>query len=69
MFKNESEGIISYSNRELAKLINMPVSTISRCNRSLEEIGNISNKVPARITAAKLKIIVLDDEKNFVLRI
>lgn len=37
--------------------------------RSLEEIGNISNKVPARITAAKLKIIVLDDEKNFVLRI
>ena len=39
MFKNESEGIISYSNRELAKLINMPVSTISRCNRSLEEKG------------------------------
>lgn len=39
MFKNESEGIISYSNRELAKLINMSDTTISRCNRSLEEKG------------------------------
>ena len=39
MFKDEEEGKINYNNRELSKLINMPESTISKCNRSLERKG------------------------------
>lgn len=41
MYKDEGtlEGKVSYSNNELAKLINMPVATISKCNRSLEKKG------------------------------
>ena len=39
MFKNETEGVIMYTNRELSELINMSASTISRCNQSLEEKG------------------------------
>ena len=36
---NAKEGKINYNNRELSKLINMPESTISKCNRSLERKG------------------------------
>lgn len=39
MFKDEEEGKISYSNKELSKLIKMTPSTISRCNHSLEAKG------------------------------
>lgn len=39
MFKENEEGKISYTNQELSDLINMPKSTISKCNRSLEEKG------------------------------
>lgn len=39
MFKDEEEGKINYNNRELSKLINMPESTIFKCNRSLERKG------------------------------
>lgn len=36
MIKNGDTGSISYSNRELSEKINMPESTISKCNRDLE---------------------------------
>lgn len=36
MFKNGDTGSISYTNRELSEKINMPESTISKCNRELE---------------------------------
>ena len=41
MYKNENTetGDISYSNKELANLIRMPESTISKVNRSLENKG------------------------------
>lgn len=39
MFKDEEEGKISYTNKQLAGLIKMSESTISRCNHSLEEKG------------------------------
>lgn len=33
--KETGTGVIAYSNRQLSELINMPISTISKCNRSL----------------------------------
>lgn len=39
MFKEEEEGKISITNKELSGLIKMPESTISRCNRSLADKG------------------------------
>lgn len=36
MFKNGDTGSVSYTNRELSEKINMPESTISKCNRELE---------------------------------
>ena len=36
MVKEDGKGTISYTNEELSKLINMPKSTISKVNRSLE---------------------------------
>lgn len=41
MFKevNSEQGKISYRNKELSQLINMPEATISKCNRSLEKKG------------------------------
>lgn len=42
MFKDEEEGKISYSNKELSNLIKMSESTISRCNHSLENKGYLS---------------------------
>lgn len=39
MFKEENEGKIEYTNKELATLIRMPEATISKCNRSLESKG------------------------------
>jgi biotin operon repressor len=39
MFKDENEGQLGYTNKELSNLINMPESTISKCNRSLEKKG------------------------------
>lgn len=39
MFKDEKEGRVSYTNRDLAALIKMPENTISKCNRSLERKG------------------------------
>ena len=38
MFKDiENFGKITYTNQELSEIINMPESTISKCNRSLEK--------------------------------
>lgn len=34
--KETGIGTISYSNRQLSELINMPISTISKCNHSLQ---------------------------------
>lgn len=39
MFKNEKEGVIEYTNKELSSLIKMPETTISKCNHSLEKKG------------------------------
>ena len=39
MFKDENEGRIEYTNKELSSLIKMPESTISKCNHSLERKG------------------------------
>lgn len=41
MFKDgpDEEGKINYTNAELSSLIKMPISTISKCNRSLEAKG------------------------------
>lgn len=36
MVKEDGKGTISYTNEELSKLINMPKSTISKVNRSLQ---------------------------------
>jgi DNA-binding MarR family transcriptional regulator len=49
MFKDDGEGKISMSNKELSKKINMSESTISRCDKALEEkeylqIINSSNR-------------------------
>lgn len=42
MFDNQNEGIISYTNKQLSNLIHMPESTISKCNRSLENKGYLN---------------------------
>lgn len=39
MFKEDNEGKIEYTNKELSSLIRMPESTISKCNHSLEKKG------------------------------
>lgn len=39
MFKENGIGKISYSSAELSKIINMPKSTITKCDRELEEAG------------------------------
>ena len=39
MFKDDSEGKIEYTNKELSSLIRMPETTISKCNHSLEKKG------------------------------
>ena len=46
MFKDKysEEGIIVYQNKELAKLINMSESTISRCNHSLKEKNYLGDR-------------------------
>lgn len=43
MFKDDEEGNISYTNKELSNLIKMSESTISRCNHSLEDKGYLKN--------------------------
>lgn len=45
MFKDETleEGRISYSTKTLSELINMPESTIKKCNRSLQEKGYLED--------------------------
>ena len=36
MFKTQETGSVSFSNNALSNLIHMPESTVSKCNRSLE---------------------------------
>ena len=42
MYKSDGVGSISYTNKELSNLINMPESTISKCNRQLETKGYLT---------------------------
>ncbi len=42
MFKDNEEGKINIKNKELSVLINMPESTISKCNYSLQEKGYLT---------------------------
>ena len=43
MYKDvENYGKISYSDREMVDKINMPHSTISKCNKELENLGYLS---------------------------
>lgn len=59
MFKNENTetGDISYTNKELSKLINMPESTISKNNRSLEVKGLLEG---ASLPTKQFKLRELD---------
>lgn len=42
MIKDNNVGKISFTNKELSKVINMPESTISKCNRSLQSKGYLT---------------------------
>ena len=42
MIKENNEGKTTYTNAELAKLINMPESTVSKCNRNLQDKGYLT---------------------------
>ena len=42
MIKDNDEGKISYTNKELSELIQMPQSTISRVNHSLQDKGYLN---------------------------
>lgn len=42
MIKDEDEGKVSYTNKELSELIQMPQSTISRVNHSLQDKGYLN---------------------------
>lgn len=44
MYKDEDteEGRVSFTNKELSERINMPVATISKCNKELERKGYLS---------------------------
>ena len=42
MIKDNNEGKISFTNKELAKVINTSESTISRCNKNLQEKGYLT---------------------------
>ena len=59
MFKNENTetGDISYTNKELSKLIKMPESTISKNNRSLEVKGLLEG---ASLPTKQFKLRELD---------
>jgi hypothetical protein len=67
MFKDEEGfGKISYTNSELSKKINMPESTISKCNRSLSakeylSIIKCKNRDPESGTLIQEKIFHLDE--------
>ena len=42
MYKDNNDGKISMSLNELSDLINMPESTISRCNKNLQDKGYLT---------------------------
>ena len=42
MYKYNGQGSISYTNKELSSKINMPESTVSKCNRQLESKGYLT---------------------------
>ena len=42
MIKDNDEGKVSYTNKELSELIQMPQSTISRVNHSLQDKGYLN---------------------------
>jgi DNA-binding transcriptional regulator YhcF (GntR family) len=42
MIKDNNEGKISFTNKELAKVINTSESTISRCNKNLQDKGYLT---------------------------
>ena len=42
MYKDNNDGKISMSLNELSYLINMPESTISRCNKNLQDKGYLT---------------------------
>ena len=66
MFKEGSEGKLSYTNKELAKLIKMPEATISKCNRSLETKGYLegASEFIKRFPQDKLNLIFIEKFKE-----
>lgn len=63
MFKENNEGSLSLSIRELSNKINMPISTISKCNRTLEAkeyLTTIENTSKNLGTSTETKIFHLN---------
>ena len=59
MFKHEGEGVISYSNRQLADIINMPESTVrknltSLINKGYVEIKEVKDEFTGLVTKQKI---------------
>ena len=64
--KETGFGKIAYSNNKLSKLINMPISTISKCNRSLQEkqfVTVIDNNSRDPETGCKTTTKIFDFDK------
>ena len=66
MYKEGTEGKISYTNKELSGLIKMTESTISRFNRSLESKGYLedSNKPIKVFQARELDLVFIEKFKD-----
>lgn len=66
MFKEENEGRINYTNKELSALIKMPEATISKCNRSLESKGYLegASEFIKRFPQDKLNLIFVEKFKE-----
>lgn len=66
MYKEDNEGKISYTNKELSNLIHMPESTISKCNRSLEAKGYLegASEFIKRFPQHKLNLIFIEKFKE-----
>lgn len=64
--QNNGTKTISFTNKELSEKINMPLSTIGKCNRSLEEKGLLigSNKPIKVFQARELDLVFIEAFKE-----
>ena len=64
--KETGTGVITYSNRQLSELINMPISTISKCNHSLvakEFLQIFNGKGKDKVTGCQTEVKHFDLNK------